>query len=244
MQDVLFFNRGYQLGKYRKRRHPVLGIVFHTVGVGLWSRWSKESAGNGGLQKTEANVEHYTWETWKTRVGKEYAPFDTAIRVYASLMNEGPHFVICGESGRIAQGTPLAYEAQHCGASMRKEYAKGYLGKNRNWWKKRWKELSSPSDLLDGNLWKVYSPNAVMIGIEVSPSREDPYKEWSEACYNSIKKVYEFCRQQHPTLMCDKYHILSHSDIDPERRGTSAQPTDPGPTQWISSIDMVTRLLN
>ena len=210
-----------------------LGLCLHSTGAGLWERWHREN--QGALQFSPVNLMQpitANWTTWKGQRGKEPYPFDTAVRVYASLMLAGPHVVVCGETGRVAFGTPLNYVAHHVGSQGSGLYKYNGWKSKHAWWLERWPEYRSPRELLNDKLWKTASANQLLIGIEVSPPRISALAPWTEDCYAAIKRVALYCQNRYPSIALDDHSILTHSDVHPLKRTARGVPTDPPPSQW------------
>lgn len=245
MSYIPFVNRGFRKGAYSLRSAPAVGFCLHTTGSGLYHRWHRDNrvGQKVGLEELDA-LGQYRWGDWQKRRGHEPLPFDTAVRVYASIMDAGPTFVVCGETGRVAQGAPLNTATWHAGSSGTRRYKrKGWRSDDTDWWHQdRWKELSSPRELVGNRLWRERSANDLLIGVEVAPPSYGPLAPWSDACWESLKALVEETAAAVPTVQLDLYHLLTHSDVDPLRRTHRGHPMDPGPSQWRGHRDALSLL--
>lgn len=200
---------GYKQGLYRKRS-KVHAIVVHTTGVGILLKWKKSGAAH-----------------------KEATPFETSIRVYTRQMTAGPHYIVCGDTGRIVQVCPHELAAHHVGAAKSGPYWHPNWSKTSQtaWWGKRWSGLSSPIELAGGNLWLNASCNRNTIGIEVVPALSAPRGPWAPDCYKNLRTLLTAIASEHKVPFTREY-IFSHSDAHPLARSAKGQPWDPSPAQF------------
>lgn len=244
MSKIHAASRGYKRGKYKNRSRDVVGIVIHTTGWGSWKRWKRDNPNAPELTDyTGMDLDQFNWAEWKSRRGDESHPFDTCLRIYGSLMDAGPHFVVCGETGRVAITCPPEKVAWHVGS--RKSWKYKFKGWKRNcgWWQERWPELEGPQDLLGGLLWRHGRCNDLTIGIEVSPPRRGAQAAWSEACWESLRTLVAEIASDSDHITLDEYHIITHSDAHPVSRTgrnpslrRTGRPTDPGQYQWARAF--------
>lgn len=202
-------SKAERLGKLRKRKHGVRGIIVHTTGSGPWVRWNED----------------------RERYG---SPFDAAREVYEERSILGPHFLICGETGRILQLCELEDVAQHVGSkgSWRYRFPKWEQKRNFDWWYKRFLSCGSPRDLFSGDLWRRGSANELSIGIELAPPLKGPRAPWSLSAWYALNDLCAVLCSDLGTPR-DRYHIITHSDAHPLKRSTSrGRPWDPGRSQW------------
>lgn len=194
---------GLKQGKYSRRRHPVFAVVIHFTGVGVWQRWK------------ERNMEKY---------GKETV-FDTAVRRYCTVYDKSGHYVV-SQDGTIANVCPEDFVAQHVGSSAWRSYgSKSWCKDGLQWWKKRWPEHESPTDLANGKLWSKYSVNAVSVGIEVSPHEINPMGKFSPKCVASLRALTkDICARNN--VPWDKEHVLTHADCHPIQRTAKSASYD------------------
>ena len=146
-------------GRLRERNKPIQGIVIHTTGAGPWSRWFKRR--------------------------KVYSsPFHAALHIYKFISPYSGHFLVCGETGRVAQLVPPTRIAWHVGSKGSWKYRLTGWARNKGfgWFPARF-GFMSPRELLGGALWRKGSANAITIGIEVSPPKSGPRDAWSDACW-------------------------------------------------------------
>lgn len=206
--------RGFSKDAYRPRKEPVAGIVIHTTGSGPWRRWKGGGAG---------------FET----------PFDASIYVYTKLTDYSGHLLVCGETGKVAQLAPFDVCASHVGSEGGYKYkwpAWPRLNRDTKWWRERWPELRSPKELMGGRAWAP-SPNAVTVGIEVSPPLAGPREPWSDACWESLSWLSVHLSKLFDIPMSG-YYFVGHSDIHPMSRSSSKGPWDPGAAQFDPTRDM------
>lgn len=201
------------LGAARGRYHDrgaFVGIVVHTTGAGVVGRWRREGERHN-----------------------EVTPFETALRVYQTIMPDGPHYVI-GQAGECVQVCPEHLAAWHVGSSLAGAYrSMGWDAETRHrWWLRRWPDLCSPLDLAGGHLWDHGSCNDNVLGIEVVPPVDDPRGPWSESAWVTLGKLLRDVSERRLIPFAREY-IVTHSDAHPLARTTPAgEPYDPGPRQW------------
>lgn len=198
--------RGYTERLY-KRRRDAAGVVVHTTGAGPWRRW------------------HASQTQWSS-------PHDAAVFVYRSITKTSPHFVICGETGKVTQMVPLDYAAWHTGSNGSWRYKKRRFQNLPEWWRQRWPELKGPGGLLDGRLWREASANKLTIGVEVSPPFDHPRGAWTGKAWGSLTWLVQYLAGD-CGFAVDPFHVFTHSDAHPRNRTTDAgRPWDPGQNQW------------
>lgn len=235
---IPFQNLGSLRGKYSERSLPTIrGIVFHTTGVGSWNRWKRDNPSTQ-LQEPDYPLRDMSWRGWLRRKGKEPFPFDTCLRIYGSLMVEGPHFVVCGETGRIAQGAALNVAAWHVGRQGRKQYLGG-PGEVPAFWRDAWPQLDTPLDLLGGNEWT--EANLLTVGVEIAPPSSGPRAPLTDECWQSLAWLVEMLStgvwSELPNLVLDEYHLVTHWDLHPlSRMKKDGTPTDLPTTQWSRQL--------
>lgn len=193
-------------GRLPKRTKDALGLIVHTTGAGPFTRYEKDP-------------ERFP------------SPFDAALHVYENVMPYCGHFLICGETGRIAQLVPLNKVAWHVGSKGAWKYRNPAWSKNKGfgWWHTRFPDVKGPRGLLDGALWRRGSANALTYGVEIAPSLVGARAPWTDACWTTLHRL--IC---HLDVKPDRYHVFTHSDAHPLRRSNkSGTPWDPGPSQWM-----------
>ena len=205
---------GYRTGKLSQRSAPVQGVIVHTTGGGILSRFAREGAAKG-----------------------DASPFDTAVRVYTRIMSASGHYVI-GQGGEVTQVVPEDVVAHHVGSAKSRPYLTGdtwhaaRLADRYAWWHERWPGLASPRDLAGGHMWDGGSCNGVTLGIEVVPPLEGAGKPWSRACWASLAEVIADATHRH-SVPLERDRIVTHSDAHPLSRTTPrGQPWDTVPAQW------------
>ena len=214
----------YRSGKLVAREHQPVAVIVHTTGAGIPRRFKREGARRG-----------------------DASPFETAVRVYSRIMNPSAHYVV-GQGGECSQTVPESHIAWHVGSGGTAPYLRTSLWVPRwrksqyAWWGARWRGLSSPVDLADGELyrptksgprrWRKGAVNPNTIGIEVVPPLDDPQGMWSPECWETlVALVIDICARN--AIPVRKTHVLTHSDAHPLSRTTKAgAPWDPGPRQW------------
>lgn len=234
MEWMISGAKGRTSGKWKKRKAPIKGMIAHTTGAGLYNRWKRDNPEQPTsiIDYTEQGAAKWGFLAWRKRKGKEATPFDTALRVYGSLMNAGPHFVVCGETGRVAQLCELDRAAWHVGSRYSGKYKWNRWKKKCAWWQDRWPEYDSPREMMDGLLWTHYGCNDLTVGIEVAPPPKGAQKPWSAACMRSLQDIY-----RHVCFYAsEEVDVLSHADVHPYSRTSNNKPTDPARTQWTRKV--------
>lgn len=214
-------SRGTRNNKYSLRRSPVVGYVIHTTGAGPLRRFRSTS---------ERRRFGYT------------SPMDAALRTYHELMDEGPEFVICGDTGRVVR-TGLPYECTwHVGSRGGQPYhSEGWARRCDRWWRARWPLLTSPVELCHGRLWKNDSVNTNTRGVEVVPPQSGATHPWLPATIHSLRWLLHALARFDGVRLSNQT-VITHSDAHPLSRTTrSGEPWDPGPTQWNEKV--LTQLL-
>jgi hypothetical protein len=194
---------GLKQGKYGARRHPVLAVVIHFTGVGVWQRWK------------ERNMDKYASETVAL----------TAIRRYSTVYDKCGHYVV-SQCGTITNMCPENYSAQHVGSSKWRRYEnKWWCTEGLKWWQDRWAPHKSPIDLAGGKLWSKYSVNAVSVGIEVTPHEVNPTAKFSPACVKSLRALTkDICARYN--IPWTKEYVIFHCDAHPIARTAKSKPYD------------------
>ena len=199
---------GLRSGAWGSRNHSGRFAVWHTTGNGPIRRWRKN----------------------KDRFAD---PFTAALWLYTKAMRAGPHFVICGETGRIRQIAPLSAVAWHVGRRGAWRYKEGY--NPPDWWRERWPELEGPQDLAQGLCWRGGSCNEWSVGIEIVPSRKKG-GVWSNACWQTVRLLSGTLEREIGIPLFRGFH-LGHSDAHPWARTTKGgRPWDPPPNLWTPEI--------
>lgn len=217
--------RGYLRGRLLPRAGPARALVIHTTGGGVVRRHEREGA-------------RYHEET----------PFDTACRVYRTIMDASGHYVV-GQAGQIAQVVPEDLCAWHVGGGRSAPYWSRWgwgHGERYDWWRERWPGLDSPRDLADGHLWDPYvigpglaararaprswgrrSANAWSVGVEVEHA-----DEWAPEAWRSLARLVGDVAARHGIPLA-REHVPTHSDVHPLSRTTRyGSPWDPSPRAW------------
>ncbi len=195
-------------GRLRRRKGDAQGLIIHTTG-------------NGPTRRHLANPEKFP------------SPYDAALHIYENISPYCGHFLICGETGKIAQLVPLNHSAWHVGSAGAWKYRFPTWAANRGfgWWFVRFPGLTSPRDLLDGTLWRRGSANELTYGVEIAPPLAGPRAPWSHACWDTLDRLISFLE-----IPRDRYHVFTHSDAHPLKRVTGKDsPWDPAPKQWMIS---------
>lgn len=224
-------------------------VVYHTTGTGLWRRWFRdnpayaqgtpypEPTGYLEAHKSLEGLPTYSpaplgWSEWKKRRGSEPYPFDTALRVYCGGLHKyGPHFLVCGETGRLVQLVPLDRRAQHVGAYTAKEYRSE--NEQQKW--QGYLQAQSPRHPLPLPPRTARTPtvNERSIGIEVAPPRSGANTQWSEATLTTLQTLHKQCE----TLLGCSLDYYSHSEVHPlDRMTKTGYPTDPPGSQWDQRV--------
>ena len=193
-------------GRLRRRKKVALGLVIHTTGY-------------GPTRRHLANPEKFP------------SPFEAALHIYENISPYCGHFLICGETGRIAQMMPLTHVAWHVGSSGAWQYRLSGWSRNKGfgWWHTRFPDCDSPRDLLGGALWRRGSANELTYGVEISPPLADARAPWTDACWDSIDRLVAFLE-----VPRDRHYVFTHSDAHPLKRTTKkGSPWDPAPKQWM-----------
>lgn len=199
--------RGYADRRYKRRQRDPVGIIIHTTGAAPWRRWDQAR------------------ERWSS-------PHDAAKFIYQNITNAAPHFVVCGETGKVTQMCPLEYAAWHTGGAGSWRYRRRAFQGLPLWWRERWPELKGPGDLLDGQLWSAGSANKLTVGIEVSPPFDHPRGPWTSAGWTSLTWLVQYLAGD-LGIIIDPFHVFTHSDAHPRNRTTDGgRPWDPGANQW------------
>lgn len=205
---VVRLSLGYRRGRFAPRA-SYAAIVVHTTGRGVLARFARE-----GERKGDAS------------------PFETALRIYATIMDAAPHYVIGPRPGEIAQVTPESHAAWHTGSSGWRRYQRPrWAGTACAWWHERWPELASPLDLALGEVWAGHSPNANTVGIEFVPDPDDPTGPLTAAAWASFVVLQADIRRRR-AIPLHPARILTHSDVAPLSRSARGRPWDLAPDQW------------
>ena len=197
---------GQRTGLYAQRGGPVEGVVVHTTGRALLRRLTAPKFAE--------------WRKKNPKAAKD--AFSAAIWMYQN-MKAAPHYVVCGETGRVAQMTQDNLVAWHVGRRS--------FGKSRvpAWWRNRWTSIRHPRDLPVVD--RSGSTNPYTIGIEVTPP-QDPSAPWSEEAWTSLRLLVHSLSLKHgfrpsPTT------VVTHSDCNPwARTDQQGRPWDPPPHLW------------
>lgn len=203
-------------GVLRSRSRDAQGLIIHTTGAGPWKRYYERRCA---------------------------VPSEAACRLYERSMKYSPHYLVCGETGHTTRINSLGLRAMHVGSSGAWQYRrKGWaVGKDLEWWFRRFPYLASPRKLFGGALWTQGSANDVSVGIEVSPPCAGPRHAWTDAAWESLDELVSYLTQL-LRIPRDTEHVITHSDAHPLKRVTKGgAPWDPGPGQWRTS-DAANRL--
>ena len=222
---------GVRRRAYEPRLRPAEAVVIHTTGSGPIRR-----------------VTDPKFARWRKRTGID-DPFEAALWVYAQAMRAGPHYVVCGETGRRAQVCPEDQCAWHVGGRGGGAYRRPvekWETAAAAWWADEWPSLESPRELAGGKLWTPYgaatsawvalhslggSVNANSYGIEVVPCLSDPRGPWTEAGWDSLVTVTtDLCFRR--DVPCFRDRVLRHSDAHPLARSARGEPWDTPPAQF------------
>lgn len=204
---------GLKQGKWSKRKRDVRGIVIHTTGRGPIARFEREGARKG-----------------------DATPFDTAVRIYSSIYDAGPHYVVGQEPGEVTQLCPEHVAAWHVGFGLGQASARVYGWRNWHklpscaWWRERWTHLDSPLDLVGADLWTDWSANHGTIGIEVVPPI-GPGAAWSQSTWASVLALALDISKRHG-IPFEREYVISHSDAHPLARSSKGFPYDPPSALW------------
>ena len=224
---------GWARGDLKPRTAPIRGVIIHEPGSGLWRRWKRDNnPPNPWSTLSNYDLTTWGWDEWKRRRGQETTPFETALRVYSSIYDNSPHFVVCGETGQVAQCVPVNLGANHCSGTKSSYYRRTSWKATRKWWLERWPALNSPRDFLDGNLWG-HGEYAIQntIGIEVCPRTGGNELPWTDAGWRGLKDLIQLLVQTYH-FPFDPHHIITHSDAHPLMRTVKGKPTDVAPEKW------------
>lgn len=212
-----------------------MATIIHTTGGGILSRFEREGARKG-----------------------DATPFETAMRVYGTIMEASGHYVVGQGEGQIAQVVPEALCAWHVGGAGSAPYHRlgtSWIPRSERaryeWWQERWSGLDGPGDLAGGELWEPYvigpsllqrlrhplswgkgSVNAWSIGLEVVPPLGDQRGEWSSACWRSVTRLVVDMHER-DAVPLERDRVITHSDAHPLSRTTPrGKPWDTVPEQW------------
>lgn len=188
-----------------KPRLGVTGYVLHTTGRGVLTRAKR----------------------WNVD------PFEAAIRIYSTLMDDSGHFVIGQGVCQVAQVVPLSLAARHVG--IRGTGAAIPVYSRYDWWRQRWPEFTHPYELKaiwgDVSGSSAPSANSWTVGIEIVPP-EDLGAPLSEHCWASLASLLEALGRLH-RVQRTRTTIVTHSDAAPQARTTrEGHPYDPPISQW------------
>lgn len=190
----------FKRGILPERTHSPIVTILHTTGAGPWSVW---------------------------KAGKAASPFDRAVWLYTQAMKFSPHFVLCGETGRVVQVNPLDTVAWHVGGKDVGAYAKrGWWRGGCEWWVERFPKTLSPLHLCDGKLWK-RGANYASYGIEISPPLAGPRAPITDAALASLAGLLASLSMP---------YTLTHSESHPRSRTRAGAPWDLGPEQWSPAV--------
>jgi len=209
-------------------------IVIHTTGGGITARYRREGAREG-----------------------DATPLQTAMRVYATIMEASPHYVV-GQCGSVGQVAPEDLCAWHVGGAGSAPYHRlgtswipSWQRARYEWWQRRWEGVDGPAELAGGRLWAPYvvpptlgqrirhplswgrgSANARSIGIEVVPPLAAARGPWSAECWRSVATlVCDISMRRSITL--ERTRVITHSDAHPLSRTTPrGEPWDTVEEQW------------
>lgn len=233
---ITFKNLGIPV--YKKRDvNNIGGIILHNPGRGLHNRWKKENQwvflpeeeqlelGHTQDLPDYTGCEKWKWKDWKKRQYNEPYPFDTALRVYASLMKEGPHFLICGVTGRVAQGCPLDLAAWHVGSGYQMRYKASSWLSEAPWWHARYPHSTSPKEAFPW-AYTQGTVNASTVGVEVCPGREGWDRKFSDEVHVALANL-------RTDLAGAKFMpYTTHSAVSPLARTLKNKPTDLPESQY------------
>lgn len=219
---------GYRTKAFKPRSIRIEGVITHSTGAGIISRFKRE-----GKKK------------------RDRTPFDTAVRVYRAIMKSAPHYVVGQDLGQVVQVTPDDYVAQHV-SSMPSN--KMYQYKPEVWarnpraveWLARWRprDIETPLHLFYGDAWFDSSSgregtNGQTIGIEVVPRMDDPTGRrylWTDDCWANLSSLYHLLADRHD-LDLSPYVFVAHCDIHPLSRTTaSGRLYDTTPLQFSPEL--------
>lgn len=230
--DVVVPGLAFKRNVLLPRVGPAVAVVTHTTGGGINARYKREGARKG-----------------------DASPFETALRVYGTMMEPSPHYVV-GQCGSIGQVVPEELCAWHVGGARSAPYHRAAwvpwrARKRFAWWQERWPGLDGPRDLAGGQLWAPYvigpslsqrlrhplswgkgSVNAWSYALEVVPPLDDPGGPWSPECWRSVAALHlDIGRRREVPLERDCR--ITHSDAHPLSRTTPrGEPWDTVPEQW------------
>lgn len=208
----------------------VIGAVVHTTGWGPVRRYLAAKRGY-----TEGQL-----RSFGAAVG---SPFDHALWLYAFAMEEGPHFLVCGASGRAVQLLPTDLVAWGVGSANAHRYdqAGWYRGAvNCKWWL-GWADeydITSPMDL---PVWAGGKCNPNVVNIEVVPPALSAAKvgePWSDRACQVVAEILGKVVNRYD-IEVDERHILTHSQANPLARTAKGQPWDLGPKQAEQLRDII-----
>lgn len=214
---------GYRSGDLELREAPPVAVIIHTTGAGIPARFLREGQRRG-----------------------DRTPFDTANRVYTRIMRSSAHYVV-GQVGECTQTVPEDHVAWHVGSGksapyFRSSWVPRWRRAEYEWWRSRWRGLTSPRDLAGGDLYRatpgsssrLYRRGAVnpnTIGIEVVPPLDDVRGEWSADAWRTlVALVLDICARH--GIPVERTHIITHSDAHPLARTRRGVGWDVGPGQW------------
>lgn len=196
--------RGYKRGKWQVRSRSPVALVVHSTG--------------GGPHKRLVEPRFARWR--QRHLPKGAGPLESAVAIYASIMDAGPHYVI-GQCGRIVKVAPTGIAAWHVGSSRMWRYK--WWGVHHQqaweWWSERHPGLKSPLELPE---WEGGSANENTIGVEVVPP-EDVRAKWSNEAIDAVAELA--CRH--------RLRVTTHADLHPIERTRRGVPWDPAPAPML-----------
>lgn len=196
-------SRGYYGGHYSERV-AYDAIVIHSTGPGPLKRFAQ---------------------------GGHESPMEAAIHIYRRIMKAGPHYII-DQRGDCVQMAPEKLAAWHVGsAKWRKYLREDWAQPQHGWWRERFPNLKSPTELAGGHLWDGGSCNAHVVGIEVIPASLDPNAYWSEKAWSTLIALTRDIRRRRQ-IPLSPTRLLCHADASPLARTARGKPYDTTPNQW------------
>lgn len=196
---------GARSGRWKSRGTRGRGVVWHTTGGGPVRRHLKNPN---------------RWED----------PFAAAVWLYTRAMTAGPHVVVCGETGRAVQIAGADKVAWSVGRRKGWRYfRKGFEAPR--WWRERWPELDSPTELVGGSGWLGGQANPNLFAVEVVPRIGDVQGGWTPRAWDTIRHISEDADRKFGIPNDRGFHV-GHGDIHPLSRTRRGQVWDPTPAQW------------
>lgn len=230
MTEEIYYKRSKSFPALTSRKSPILGIVGHFTGSGVFKRFIRSPS------------------KWKD-------PFYTANHVYSDIYKYCPHVTIGNTIDAIGVFGDYKVVTRHVGSENWKKYvmqrqAMGltFIEKLPLWWSEKWssKGIFSPACFMQ-TAWNypLHSINEASIGFEITPSNPEITGKYSVVTQGALWRAYRWCKGNCRALSIpfDEKCIVAHCDIDPLGRTSKHNtPYDFFESQW--SFDLMCEKYN